>query len=145
MQALRVGLDERLYNRPALAQIFGRHRETSLLQLHPERVQVKKLFHAETLGPARLWRIGKTCLDGPSIHRRDNLRQAAHLYDRHIRAALQTITLEKNRGCRIAQSAEPRYAEPFPFELLRTFDFRTGVNRTGKLVLRTGDNSHVRP
>src|SRR5512135_1919056 len=122
MQTLRVGLDERPHNRPMLAPIFGRHGETSLLQLDAEAVQIKKLFHAEVSGPNRLRWVGKARLDGPFIQRGDNLRQATQLNDGHVRAALQTVMVEKTPRCRIAQCAKPGYSEPFPFELLRTLD-----------------------
>ena len=57
----------------------------------------------------------------------------------------ELIQLAKRNNLKfIAQGAIPRYAEPFPFELLRTLDFRTGINRAGKFVLHAGDDFYVR-
>src|SRR5215468_1993952 len=100
--SLHKGLDER----SALAQIFGSDRDTSLLHFQAERVDIKKLFHAEPFSPARIGRRGKAGLDGPPFHRRDNLRQAAHLDDGHVCAPLQSKTLKKNGRAGFAQGAK---------------------------------------
>ena len=102
----------------------------------PSVFDIKKLSHAEPSGPARIGRSGKSGFDGPSFHRRDNLRQAAELEDGHVRAALETVALKKDPHSGFAQSAESRYAKFFSFEILRCLDFRPRVNRAGDPVLR---------
>src|SRR5262245_39093986 len=143
MQTLCIRLNKGFDDRPVLAQIFGSDRDTRLLQFYTQCVDIEKLSHAEPFRPARIGRRSKAGFDGPFFHRRDNLRQAAELEDRHVRAALETMALKKDPHSGFAQSAESRYAEFFPFEIFRCLDFRPGVNRADDAVERAGYDPDV--
>src|SRR5262245_14140813 len=73
VKTLAVSLDEGLDHRPPLAEVFRSNRDTSLLQLQSERIEIEKLSHAEPFGSTRIGRRGKARLDGTPFHRRDNL------------------------------------------------------------------------
>src|SRR5262249_57295995 len=134
MQTLCIRLNKGFDDRAVLAQIFGSDRDTGLLQLYAQRVDIEKLSHAEPFRPARIGRRSKAGFDGPFFHRRDNLRQAAQLEDSHVCAPLETMALKKDPHSGFAQSAESRYAKLFSFEIFRCLDFRPGVNRANNAV-----------
>src|SRR5215831_13409449 len=145
MKTLCIRLNKGFDDRPVLAQIFGSDRDTGLLQLYPQRVDIKKLSHAKPFSPARIGRRSKAGFDGPFFHRRDNLWQAAELEDGHVRAALEAMALKKDPDSGFAQSAESRYAKFFSFEIFRCLDFRARVNRANYAVERAGHDPHVGP
>src|SRR5215510_14950963 len=143
MKTLCIRLNKGFDDRPVLAQIFGSDRDTGLLQLYAQCVDIEKLSHAQPFSPARIGRRSKAGFDGPFFHRRDNLRQPAELEDSHVRAALETVALKKDPDSGFAQSAESRYAKFFSFEILRRLDFRSRVNRADDAVERAGHDPHV--
>src|SRR5262245_63733940 len=73
VKTLAVSLDEGLDDRPPLAEVFSSYRYTSLLQLQAERIEIKKLSHAELFGATGIGRQGNSCLDGTPLQRGDNL------------------------------------------------------------------------
>src|SRR5262245_19672778 len=145
MKTLCIRLNEGFDDRPVLAQIFGSDRDTGLLQLYTQCIDIEKLSHAELFSPARIGRRSKAGFDRPFFHRRDNLRQAAQLEDSHVCAALETMALKKYPRSGFAQSAESRYAKFFSFEIFRCLDFRAHVNRANNAVERAGHDPHVGP
>src|SRR5262245_59055096 len=126
-------------------QVFSRNRDASLLELYPKCVDIKKFSHAEPFCPGGIRRRGKSGVDAASFHRRDNLRQAAHLNNGDVGAALEAETLEKNHCPSFTHRAESRDPEFFSFELLRRFDFRPRVDKADDPVKRAGYDPHVGP